>query len=36
MGKYEMDSSGSGQRPVVSSCEHSNKSSDFIKKEGIY
>jgi hypothetical protein len=31
MGRYGLDSSGSGQGPVVRSCEHSNESSDSIK-----
>jgi hypothetical protein len=31
MGWHELDSSGSGQGPAVSSCEHGNKDSGPIK-----
>jgi hypothetical protein len=31
MGRCEMGSSGSGQRPVAGSCEDGNKPSGFIK-----
>jgi hypothetical protein len=31
IGEYGVDSSGSGQGPVVSSCEHGNEPSGSIK-----
>jgi hypothetical protein len=31
MGGYGLNSSGSGQEPVVGYCEHSNKSTDPTK-----
>jgi hypothetical protein len=31
MGSYELDSSGSGQGPVVRSCKHGNEPSISIK-----
>jgi hypothetical protein len=31
MGKHELESSDSGQRPVAEYCEHGNEPSGFIK-----
>jgi hypothetical protein len=33
VGRCELDASGSGQGPVVGSCEHGNRSSGSMKDE---